>query len=38
VKKRDLDKKYQVKDFENDLLMEDIDINTYADSASSVDN
>lgn len=37
VKKRELDKKYQVKDFENDLL-EEIDINQYADTTSSVDN
>ena len=37
VKKRELDKKYQVKDFENDLL-EEIDINQYmGDNASSVD-
>lgn len=36
VKKRDLDKKYQVKDFQNDIMQE-IDINQYADNASSVD-
>jgi hypothetical protein len=34
VKKRDLDMKYQAKDFDNDFLMEEIDINSIADSSS----
>jgi hypothetical protein len=34
VKKRDLDMKYQAKDFDNDFLMEEIDINSIADSNS----
>lgn len=34
VKKRELEQKYQVKDFENEPLMEDIDINQYVDTSS----
>jgi hypothetical protein len=34
VKKRDLDMKYQAKDFDNDFLLEEIDINSIADSSS----
>lgn len=34
VKKRDLDQKYQIKDFDSDFLMEEIDINSIADSSS----
>lgn len=29
VKKRELEQKYMAKDFDNDLLMEDIDINQF---------
>lgn len=37
VKKRDLDMKYQIKDFDNEFLMEDIDINNLNEN-SSMDN
>jgi hypothetical protein len=37
VKKRELDQKYMAKDFDNDLLMEDIDINQFISETSSVE-
>lgn len=38
VKKRELEQKYMAKDFDNDLLMEDIDINQYINENSTIEN
>ena len=37
IKKRELENKFEMKDFESDFLMEDIDINSLADSSSLSD-
>ena len=37
VKKRELDQKYVVGDFENDLIMDEIDINSFMNENSSVE-
>lgn len=34
IKRRELEMKYEAKDFENDFMMEEIDINSINDSSS----